>query len=63
VEGVTSFGNRSSDPLRYLDSAEVSSIAAALAEVDPSELLSKLDFADAQKKKIYLWHTLDHMAN
>jgi Domain of unknown function (DUF1877) len=49
--------------LRYLDSAEVSSIAAALAEVDPSQLLSKLDFADAQKKKIYLWHTLDHMAN
>ena len=63
VEGVTSFGTRSSDPLRYLDSAEVSSIAAALAEVDPSRLLSKLDFADAQKKKIYLWHTLDDMAN
>ena len=63
IEGVTSFGTASSDPLRYLDSAEVSSIAAALIEVDPSQLLSKLDFADAQKKKIYLWHTLDDMAN
>jgi hypothetical protein len=63
VEGVTSFGTRSSDPLRYLDSAEVSSIAVALLEVDPSQLLSKLDFADAQRKKIYLWHTLDDVAN
>jgi hypothetical protein len=63
VDGVTSFGTRSSDPLRYLDSAEVSSIAAALLEVDPSQLLSKLDFADAQRKKIYLWHTLDDVAN
>lgn len=63
LEGVTSFGTASSDPLRYLDSAEVSSIAAALLEVDPNQLLSKLDFADAQRKKIYLWHTLDDMAN
>jgi len=63
VEGVTSFGATSSNPLRYLDSAEVSSIAAALLEVDPSQLLSKLDFADAQKEKIYLWHTLDDAAN
>jgi hypothetical protein len=63
VEGVTSFGAASSDPLRYLDSADVSRVAAALLEVDPSQLLSKLDFADAQKKKIYLWHTLDDMAN
>ena len=63
VEGVTSFGAASSGPLRYLTSAEVQSIAAALLEVDPGQLLSKLDFADAQKKKIYLWHTLDDMTN
>jgi Domain of unknown function (DUF1877) len=63
VEGVTSFGAASSEPLRYLTSAEVQSIAAALLEVDPSQLLSKVNFADAQKKKIYLWHALDDMTN
>jgi hypothetical protein len=63
TEGVTSFGTVSSNPLHYLDSAEVSRVAAALLEVDPNQLLSKLDFADAQKKEIYLWHTLDDMAN
>jgi hypothetical protein len=63
VEGVTSFGVGSSGALRYLISEQVQSIAAALLEVDPSQLFSKLDFADAQEKKIYLGHTLDDLGS
>lgn len=63
VGRVTSFGVASGAPLRYLVSEQVSSITAALYEVDPARLLSNLDFADAQKKEIYLWHTLDDVAN
>jgi hypothetical protein len=61
VEGVNSFGAGSSGALRYLTPAQVQDVAAALREVEPSGLLSKLDFADAQGKKIYLGHTLDDL--
>jgi hypothetical protein len=61
VEGVTSFGAGSSGALRYLTPAQVQGVAAALLDVEPSGLLSKLDFAEAQEKKIYLGHTLDDL--
>ena len=61
IEGVTSFGAGSSGALRYLTPMEVRDIAAALANVEASGLLSKLDFAAAQNKKIYLAHTLDDL--
>jgi Domain of unknown function (DUF1877) len=52
-EGVSDFGG-----LRYLSPRRVVSVARALAEVDPNQLLSKLDRGDAEKKRIYLSHTL-----
>jgi len=61
VEGVNSFGSGSSAALRYLTPAQVQDVAAALLDVEPSGLLSKLNFADAQEKKIYLGHTLDDL--
>ncbi len=45
-------------PLRYLDSQRVALVAEALAGVDPSSLLAKLDWHDAEAKQIYLAHTL-----
>jgi hypothetical protein len=46
-------------PLRYSTPAEVQAIGAALLEVDPGTLISNVNVADAQAKKIYLSHTLD----
>lgn len=58
VERVSGYG-----PIRYLTPGEVASIAAALRQVDPNELLSSVNVADAQAKKIYLAHTLDDLTN
>ncbi|HWY67958.1 MAG TPA: DUF1877 family protein [Terriglobales bacterium] len=56
VDGVMGYG-----PLRYFRSQHVKAIVRALEEIDPGTLLSKLDYADAQGKKIYLAHTLDNL--
>ncbi len=61
VQGINSFGAGSTPPLRYLTPGQVQQVAAALLEVEPSGLLSKLNFADTQEKKIYLGHTLDDL--
>jgi len=53
VDGVMGYG-----PLRYLDSKEVQSVSGELAGVDPQTLISRLDKDDADKKRIYLSHTL-----
>jgi len=59
-EGVSDFGG-----LRYLTPPRVVAVAKALAEVDPNQLLSRLDRRDAEAKRIYLSHTLpdgwDHL--
>ena len=53
VEGVMGYG-----PLRYLLPEKVAAVAAALARIKPTDLLSKLDRKDAESKQIYLAHTL-----
>jgi hypothetical protein len=58
VEGVMGYG-----PLRYLEPNQVQSVADALAGVNPTRLLSKLDLRDAQAKKIYLSHTLSNLTD
>ena len=63
VEGVNSFGAGSSDALRYLTAPEVRNVAAALREVEPSQLPSKLDVEHAQEKRIYLAHTLENLSD
>lgn len=63
VEGVNSFGAASSGALRYLTSPEVKDVASALRAVEPSQLLSKLNFRDAQEKEIYLAHTLGNISD
>jgi len=52
-EGVSDFGG-----LRYLTPPRVVAVARALAEVDPNQLLSRLDRQEAEAKHIYLAHTL-----
>jgi hypothetical protein len=63
VEGVTSFGAQTTAAIRYLTSEEVRNVATALGKVDPQQLLSKLDFEDAQQKRIYLGHTLQNLSD
>lgn len=50
-------------PARYLTPEQVKGVSAALQQVDPSSLLSKLSYEDARKKRIYLDHTLDDLSN
>jgi hypothetical protein len=50
-------------PLRYSTPVEVQAVATALLEVDPGALISNVNVADAQTKKIYLSHTLDDLAS
>jgi len=50
-------------PVRYLTPEQVQNVSDALQEVDPSSLLSKLNYVDAKKKRIYLDHTLDDLDN
>jgi len=45
-------------PPRYLSPAQVREVAAALQKIEPASLLSRLDYADAKRKQIYLDHTL-----
>ena len=52
-EGVSDFGG-----IRYLSPERVAAVAKALADVDPTQLVSRLDRADAEAKRIYLAHTL-----
>jgi len=52
-EGVADFGG-----IRYLSPQRVAAVAKALAKVDPDQLVSRLDRADAEAKRIYLAHTL-----
>lgn len=61
MEGVTSFGASSTDALRYLTVEEVRNVAKALEQIDPGQLLSKIDYADAERKRIYLSHTLHNL--
>lgn len=63
VEGVTSFGRQSTGAIRYLTVEEVQNVATALGMVEPSQLLSKLDFEDAEQKRIYLSHTLQDLSD
>ena len=58
VDGVMGYG-----PIRYLRSQHVKRVVAALADVDPGQLLSKLDREDAEGKQIYLAHTLENLAD
>jgi hypothetical protein len=53
VDGLMGYG-----PLRYLTVEQVSDIAAALAEVDLKQLVSKFDHEDAVSKRIYLAETI-----
>jgi hypothetical protein len=50
-----------STPIRYLRPEQVKTIAIALAAMDSSSILSKLDYEDAMAKQIYLAHTLDDL--
>jgi hypothetical protein len=50
-------------PIRFLRPEHVAVVAATLAEVHPEELLSKLNFEDAEAKQIYLSHTLDNLTD
>lgn len=50
-------------PARYLRPEQVKTVSDALQQVEPSNLLSKLDYADARKKRIYLDHTLNDLGN
>jgi hypothetical protein len=50
-------------PFRFLRPEQVADVAAALAEVHPEELLSRLNHKDAEAKQIYLAHTLDDLAD
>ena len=52
-EGVADFGG-----IRYLSPQRVAAVAKTLAKVDPDQLVSRLDRADAEAKRIYLAHTL-----
>jgi Domain of unknown function (DUF1877) len=61
VEGVTSFGKGSTGALRYLTVERVHQVAEALKKVDPHQLLSKLNYEDAEQKRIYLSHTLGNL--
>lgn len=63
AEGVMSFGAGSSGALRYLTAPEVRNAATALREIEPTQLLSKLDVKDAQEKRIYLAHTLENLSD
>jgi hypothetical protein len=53
-EGVMGYG-----PVRYLTCEEVRAVAKVLDAVSPRQHLFKLDRQDAEKKHIYLAHTLD----
>ncbi len=57
VERASSFG------MRYLTAEEVGDVANALKNVDPRQLLSKLDFEEAEQKEIYLSHTLQDLSD
>jgi hypothetical protein len=50
-------------PFRFLRPEQVAAVAAALAKVHPEELLSRLNYEDAEAKQIYLSHTLDDLAD
>ena len=56
VDGIMGYG-----PLRYFRSQHVQKIVRALEEVDPDTLISRLDYADAEAKEIYLAHTLKNL--
>jgi Domain of unknown function (DUF1877) len=58
IERVSGYG-----PLRYLQPEQVTAVAAAIAEVHPEGLTSRLNYADAQAEKIYLAHTLENLAD
>lgn len=45
-------------PARYLTPTQVKDVSVALQKIEPSSLLSKLDYEDAIQKKIYLCRTL-----
>jgi len=48
-------------PPRYLTPEQVREVSAALLKIEPASLLSRLDYEDAQKKQIYLGHTLNDL--
>ena len=50
-------------PARYLTAEQVLQVSAALQNIEPESLLSKLDYEDAKKKGIYLDHTLNDLRN
>lgn len=50
-------------PARYLTPTQVKEVSAALQKIEPSSLLSRLDYEDARKKRIYLDHTLNNLDN
>jgi hypothetical protein len=50
-------------PARYLTPEQVRQVSAALQNIEPESLLSKLDYEDAKKKRIYLDHTLNDLRN
>jgi Domain of unknown function (DUF1877) len=50
-------------PARYLTAEQVLQVSAALQSIEPESLLSKLDYEDAKKKRIYLDHTLNDLRN
>lgn len=50
-------------PVRYLTPEQVRQVSAALRNIEPTSLLSKLNCEDAKKKRIYLDHTLNDLNN
>jgi hypothetical protein len=50
-------------PARYLTPEQVGQVSVALRDIEPESLLSKLDYEDAKKKRIYLDHTLNDLRN
>ncbi|MGA8216613.1 MAG: YfbM family protein [Candidatus Sulfotelmatobacter sp.] len=50
-------------PARYLSPEQVRQVSAALQNIEPKSLLSKLNYEDAKKKRIYLDHTLNDLGN
>lgn len=50
-------------PARYLTPEQVQRVSASLQAIEPSTLLSRLNYEDAKKKRIYLDHTLKDPGN
>lgn len=50
-------------PARYLSPEQVRQVSAALQNIEPKSLLSKLNYEDAKRKRIYLDHTLNDLGN